>query len=157
VQDREPLAIRRFGPLSEIAFRPLSIPSRLSARREIEAVQVTGLNKLVPLQHGGRFPGLFHHASELNQVDMTMQMNVRAGRADHQLHGSGLVGKLLAGIVPVCSGTPFNTITSASASITLALLQRRSGRTSKLSLVCSSIRFNIRTVLPSCVFALTKS
>ena len=47
----------------------------------------------------------------------------------------------------ICSGRPFITMTSASASITLALLQRRSGRTSKLSLVGSSIRFNIRTVL----------
>jgi hypothetical protein len=56
-----------------------------------------------------------------------------------------------------CSGMPFITITSASASITLALLHRRSGRTSRLSLSCSSIRFNIRTVLPSCVLALTKS
>jgi hypothetical protein len=44
-----------------------------------------------------------------------------------------------------------------TAEITLALLHRRSGRTSKLSRVCSSIRFSSRTVLPSWVFALTKS
>ncbi len=56
----------------------------------------------------------------------------------------------------ICSGTPCNTIKSGSDPITFALDQRRSGRTSKLSLVCSSIRFNILTVLPSYVFAVTK-
>jgi hypothetical protein len=56
----------------------------------------------------------------------------------------------------ICSGTPFITITSASDSITFALLHRRSGRTNGLSRVCSSIRFNMRTVLPSCVFALSR-
>ena len=40
-----------------------------------------------------------------------------------------------------CSGTPFITMTSASAEMTLAVDQRRSARTSRLSRVCSSIRF----------------
>ncbi len=57
----------------------------------------------------------------------------------------------------VCSGTPFITITSASASITFALDQRRSGRFSRHSRVDSSIRFSIRAVLPSYVLVLTKS
>jgi hypothetical protein len=56
----------------------------------------------------------------------------------------------------MCSGTPFITITSARASITLVEDQRRSARTSRHSLLCSSIRFSIRTVLPSFVLALTK-
>jgi hypothetical protein len=56
-----------------------------------------------------------------------------------------------------CSGTPFTTITSARASITFAELHLRSGRIIRHSLLCSSIRFSIRTVLPSCVLALTKS
>jgi hypothetical protein len=53
-------------------------------------------------------------------------------------------------------GVTLITIPSASDSITFALLHR-SGRTNRLSRVCSSIRFNMRTVLPSCVSALTKS
>ena len=56
-----------------------------------------------------------------------------------------------------CSGTPFITITSASAEMTLELDQRRSARTSRLSRVCSSSRFRMRTLRPSCVRALTKS
>jgi hypothetical protein len=50
-----------------------------------------------------------------------------------------------------------STITSASAPITLALDQLRSQRISRHARVYSSIRFKIRTVRPSCVFALTKS
>jgi Transposase len=50
-----------------------------------------------------------------------------------------------------CSGTPFITMTSASAEMTLALDQRRSARTSRLSRVCSSIRLSSRTLRPSCV------
>jgi hypothetical protein len=38
---------------------------------------------------------------ELSEFDLTVQMNIGAGRADHQLDGSGLVGELLPGIVPV--------------------------------------------------------
>src|SRR5260370_8402390 len=56
-----------------------------------------------------------------------------------------------------CSGTPLVTITSASASITFAELHLRSDRIIRHPRLCSSIRFNIRTVLPSYVFALTKS
>jgi len=54
-------------------------------------------------------------------------------------------------------GTPFTTITSASASMTFAELHLRSDRIIRHSRLCSSIRLNIRTVLPSYVFALTKS
>ena len=43
------------------------------------------------------------------------------------------------------------------ASITFAELHHRSGRIIRHSLLCSSIRFGILTVLPSCVLALTKS
>src|SRR5579875_1274319 len=56
-----------------------------------------------------------------------------------------------------CSGTPFITITSASALMTRDEDQRRSARTSRLSRVCSSIRLSRRTLRPSCVRALTKS
>lgn len=56
-----------------------------------------------------------------------------------------------------CSGTPRITITSANAEITFALDQLRSQRIDKHSRVYSSIKFKIRTVRPSCVFALTKS
>src|ERR1700747_3250228 len=56
-----------------------------------------------------------------------------------------------------CSGTPFVTITSARASITFAELHLRSDRIIRHSRLCSSIRFNIHTVLPSYVLALTKS
>ena len=56
-----------------------------------------------------------------------------------------------------CSGTPLITITSANTEITFALLHLRSHRIIRHSLLCSSIRFNIRTVRPSCVLALTKS
>jgi hypothetical protein len=65
-----------------------------------------------------------------------------------------IVGYELRAIYP---GMLFITMTSAGASITLALDQRRSGRNNKLSLWCSSIRFNIRTVLPLYGFALMKS
>jgi hypothetical protein len=56
-----------------------------------------------------------------------------------------------------CPGTSLATITSAGASITLAEFHLRSDRIIRYSQLCSSIRFNIRTVLPSYVFALTKS
>ncbi len=56
-----------------------------------------------------------------------------------------------------CSGTHLITITSARASITFALDHLRSARTSRHSRLFSSIRFSIRTVLPSWVLALTKS
>jgi hypothetical protein len=56
-----------------------------------------------------------------------------------------------------CSGTPRITITLANAEITFALGQLRSQPISRHSRVYSSIRFNIRTVRPSCVFTLTKS
>ena len=55
-----------------------------------------------------------------------------------------------------CSGTPFDTMTSASAEMTLALDQRRSASTSRLSRVCSSIKLRMRTLRPSCVCALSR-
>ena len=57
----------------------------------------------------------------------------------------------------MCSGTPFRTMTSARAPITLAEDQRRSARISRHSRVYSSIRFRMRTLLPSCVRALSRA
>ena len=55
-----------------------------------------------------------------------------------------------------CFGTPFVTITSASVSITLVEYHVRSDWIIRHSRVCSSIRFNSRTVLPSYVFPLSR-
>jgi hypothetical protein len=51
-------------------------------------------------------------------------------------------------------GPPFITMTSAKAPMTFAELQRRSARISRHSRVCSSIRFRMRILLPSCVLTL---
>src|SRR5271165_5233409 len=48
-----------------------------------------------------------------------------------------------------CSGTPFITITSASALMTRDDDHRRCARTSRLSRVCSSIRLRSRTLRPT--------
>ena len=56
----------------------------------------------------------------------------------------------------ICSGTPFQTMTSARAPMTFVLDQQRSARISRHSRVCSSIRFRRRTLLPSCVRALSR-
>jgi hypothetical protein len=67
-------------------------------------------------------------------------------------------GFTLTAILVMALGIGANvTITSASASMTFAELHLRSGRIVRHSLLYSSIRFSILTVLPSCVLALTKS
>ena len=57
----------------------------------------------------------------------------------------------------ICSGTPCHTITSDNVSITSGLPILRSTRMARHSLVYSSSSVRSRSVLPSCVLALTKS
>jgi hypothetical protein len=57
----------------------------------------------------------------------------------------------------MCSGMPRSIMASARTSITFRLLSLRRGRIARHSRVNSSIRFSIRTVLPSWVNVLTKS